>query len=212
MKQVAPLTLKRGLVACGVVVTVLAVGATVAWQSMVSRLDVAHNGFGDDGVFVTVEPGDSTLVIARRFVEAGVVADRLMFRFAVWYSGADRGLQAGEYFIDQGLSPVDLVDKIANGRVFLRGITFPEGLTLTQMASIFETEGFGEGDAFTAASERVELIADLDPNATNLEGYLFQRLIHYRVMRRPMTLLKRWLASSALCLMKNCRLGRLSVR
>lgn len=169
----ALLTFKRGLVVSGVLMAALAVGTTVVWQSMVARLDVAHDGFGGNGVFVTVEVGDSTAVIARRFVEAGVVADRLMFRFAVWYSGADRGLQAGEYFIDQGLSPVDLVDKVANGRVFLRGITFPEGLTLTQMASIFETEGFGQGDAFTAASERVELIADLDPNATNLEGYLF---------------------------------------
>jgi len=77
------LTLKRGLVACGVVVTVLAVGATVVWQSMVSRLDVAHDGFGDDGVFVTVEPGDSTLVIARRFVETGVVAEIVMQQFRV---------------------------------------------------------------------------------------------------------------------------------
>ena len=96
------MTFKRGLVVSGVLMAALAVGTTVVWKSMVARLDVAHDGFGGNGVFVTVEVGDSTAVIARRFVEAGVVADRLMFRFAVWYSGADRGLQAGEYFIDQG--------------------------------------------------------------------------------------------------------------
>ena len=169
----ALLTFKRGLVVSGVLMAALAVGATVVWQTMVARLDVAHDGFGGNGVFVTVEVGDSTAVIARRFVEAGVVSDRWIFRFAVWYGGVDRGLQAGEYFIDRALSPVGLVDKISSGRVFLRGITFPEGLTLTQMASIFEAEGFGESDAFTAASKRVELITDLDPDATTLEGYLF---------------------------------------
>ncbi len=167
------MTLKRVLLVCGVIVTVLAVSATVVWRNMVGRLDGTHDGFGGDGVFVTIEPGDSIPVIARRFVDAGVVADRLIFRFAVWHSGMDRGLQAGEYFFDQALSPMNLVEKVASGRVFLRGITFPEGLTLMQMASIYEAEGFGGGGAFSAASERVELIADLDPDATNLEGYLF---------------------------------------
>ena len=41
------------------------------------------------------------------------------------------------------------------------------------MAQIFQVEGFGPVDEFLASAGRVELIAELDSQATNLEGYLF---------------------------------------
>ena len=41
------------------------------------------------------------------------------------------------------------------------------------MADIFESTGFGPRDAFAAAAQDVALIADLDGEAADLEGYLF---------------------------------------
>jgi UPF0755 protein len=55
----------------------------------------------------------------------------------------------------------------------MRLITFPEGLTIREMAGIFEARGFGPAASFTAAASSVALIADLDGAATDLEGYLF---------------------------------------
>jgi UPF0755 protein len=57
--------------------------------------------------------------------------------------------------------------------VYLRSITFPEGLTIRQMAARYEQAGFGTAKAFVAAAGEPQLIADLDPTARNLEGYLF---------------------------------------
>jgi UPF0755 protein len=67
----------------------------------------------------------------------------------------------------------EVVDKIARGEVFMRPITFREGLTIRQMARMYEQEGFGASDEFVLAAQNVSLIQDVDPQARDLEGYLF---------------------------------------
>ena len=147
--------------------------AAFAWQEALARIEAPHAGVAAPGVFVDVEPGDSIAVIANRLAAAGVVAEEWLFRFAVRRSGRDRELQAGEYFFDAPVSPLDAVAKLADGRVHLRPVTFPEGLTLPEMAAVVEEAGLGSAAAFAAAASRTALIADLDPDATDLEGYLF---------------------------------------
>ena len=147
--------------------------AALAWQELLARIEAPHPGMEDTGVFVDVEPGDSVGVIASRLVAAGVVAEEWLFRFAVWRSGRDRELQAGEYLFEVPVSPLDVVGRIADGRVHLRPVTFPEGLTLAEMAGIVEAKGLGSAEAFVLAASRAALVADLDPDASDLEGYLF---------------------------------------
>lgn len=165
--------LKRLLLAAVCLLLVGAGAAALAWQELLARLDTPYPGIAGTGVFVDVEPGDSVRAIANRLVAAGVVPDEWLFRLAVRRSGRDRDLQAGEYFFDAPASPLAVVAKIADGRVHLRPITFPEGLTLSEMASIVEARGLGSVEAFTTAASGVSLIADLDPEAMDLEGYLF---------------------------------------
>ena len=140
---------------------------------MLARLEARHPGIPAGGVFVEIAPGDSTRAIAHRLVASGVVADDWTFRLAAWRSGRDRDLQAGEYFFDAPVSPLEAVEKIAGGRVYLRTVTFPEGLTLPEMAAIFDAADFGAAGAFRAAAGQAGLVADLDPDAADLEGYLF---------------------------------------
>ena len=159
------------------VISVLLVGIAAAAVAMVNqwtgRLEVPYRGYAGDEVFVDVEPGDSTRTIAARLAAAGVVRDELTFRLAAWRTGRDRELKAGEYRFDRPLSVLDVVDKVARGQVHLRSITFPEGLTIGQMAGVFEAAGFGAAGAFEAAAGQAALVADLDPDTANLEGYLF---------------------------------------
>ncbi len=164
---------RRILIALVCLAALGAGAAAFVWQELLARLDAPHPGIPDTGVFVDVEPGDSVGVMASRLAAAGVVAEEWLFRFAVRRSGRDRDLQAGEYFFDAPVSPLAAVAKIADGRVHLRPITFPEGLTLPEMAAIVEAGGLGSAEAFTAAASRTALIIDLDSNATDLEGYLF---------------------------------------
>lgn len=164
---------RRLLLAAACLALLAAVAGYYAWQEFERRLASPHAGVPDGGVFVDVAPGQGAQAIAASLVEAGVVADGLTFRLALWRSGRDRELQAGEYFFEAPMTPLDVVATLADGRVFLRTITFPEGLTLPEMAAIFGASGFGEAPAFREAASDPALVADLDPGATDLEGYLF---------------------------------------
>jgi UPF0755 protein len=71
------------------------------------------------------------------------------------------------------MTPLDVVDKLARGEVYVINVTFPEGLTVAEMAQIFESQGFGPRSAFVEAAGDPTPIRELDPNARDLEGYLF---------------------------------------
>ncbi|MEP6784051.1 MAG: endolytic transglycosylase MltG, partial [Acidobacteriota bacterium] len=103
----------------------------------------------------------------------GVVRDSMTFRAALLISGRARSLKAGEYRFDTPMHALDVIDKIARGDVYKRLLTFREGLTINEMAQVFEDKKFGTAADFRKAAANAKLIADLDPAARDLEGYLF---------------------------------------
>jgi UPF0755 protein len=144
-------------------------GATRVYE----RAAEPYRGYRDAEVFVDIVSGTSSVSIGRQLVEAGVVADQRTFRIALWRSGHERLLQAGEYRFAEPASALDVIGVLARGQVHLRTVTFAEGLTRWEMAEVFSRSEFGDADAFLAASGRVDLIEDLDSAAVDLEGYLF---------------------------------------
>lgn len=152
-------------------IALLAVAAAAVW--VVWRADRPYRGYEASEQFVEIQPGSGPAAIARRLAEAGVVRDELSFRIALWRAGQARRLQAGEYRFDAAMSAREVVDKIARGDVFLRPVTFPEGLTIRQMSEVFERAGFGPAADFVAAAQQGALVHDLDAHARDLEGYLF---------------------------------------
>ncbi len=151
----------------------LVIAAAGAGTWLYQGVDRAYQGYAEPERFVEIPPGSSPSSIGRRLVDAGVVRDRASFRLALWVTGQGRRLQAGEYRFDAPLSARQVVEKIAHGEVFVRPITFREGLTIKQMAALYESKGFGSASDFTKAARNVALISALDPEAHDLEGYLF---------------------------------------
>jgi len=146
-------------------------GGSAWWIS--DRLATPHRGFSGEEVFVDLPAGLSVSGMADRLADAGVVADPWTFRLASRIAGADRRLQAGEYRFAAPATPAEVVDRIARGDVFTVPLTFREGLTIVEMAAVFEATGLGAADEFLAAAQRTDLVRDVDPDAVDLEGYLF---------------------------------------
>jgi UPF0755 protein len=151
----------------------LLVVAVIAGAFFFQRFNTPFRGYEGAEQFVELAPGDGTQSIGRKLVEAGVVRDAPTFRAALLVTGRARRLQAGEYRFDKPMTPLQVVDKLARGDVYLRAITFPEGLRITEMAKIFESRGFGTAASFVAAARDASSIRGIDPAARNLEGYLF---------------------------------------
>ena len=162
--------MKRVLLAI-VIVFGLAFAAGVAL--IIARSDEPYKGYETAEQFVEVPPGAAPNAIGRRLAAAGVIRDLATFRYVLARSGQARRLKAGEYRFDRPLRPREVIDMLARGAVYLRPLTFREGLSIRQMSAIYEQAGFGSAADFTKAAANVSLINDLDPDARDLEGYLF---------------------------------------
>jgi len=164
---------KKLLLSLLLVVVLVAGGAAAFVFYMVNRIQQPYKGFSEPERFVEIPSGTGAAEIRRRLIEAGVVSDELAFRAALMWTGQSRALKAGEYRFDRPMSVVEVVEKLARGDVYGHPITFPEGLTIREMAEIVESHGFGKADEFIKAAGNGSLVNDLDPAAKDLEGYLF---------------------------------------
>jgi UPF0755 protein len=151
---------------------VMLVAAAAGWLAY-QRFNQPYQGYDGSEQFVELAPGDGTQAIGRKLVEAGIVRDRNSFRLALWMSGSARRLKAGEYRFERPMTVTEVVGKLAHGEVYLRPITFPEGLSVVEMARIFEAHGLGRAADFVSAARNTALVSDIDPAARTLEGYLF---------------------------------------
>jgi UPF0755 protein len=153
------------------IVAAIVIGGAGWWGY--AQIIEPYRGYGDAEVFVDIPSGSSPSRIGSRLVDAGVIRDARTFQVALWISGRSRSLRAGEYRFDSPMHALDVIDKIARGDVYRRRLTFREGLTITEMAQVFEERGFGAAADFHKAAQNAALINDLDPEARDLEGYLF---------------------------------------
>jgi UPF0755 protein len=128
-------------------------------------------------IFVEVAPGSSTARIGQQLEAAGVVRSRYVFELVrLWKRGT---LRAGEYRFDHPAPVVDVYARVARGDVFTRTVTIPEGANLFDVAARLEQAGFGPRQEFLrSAAQQTSLVADLDPEAKSLEGYLFPDTYH----------------------------------
>src|SRR5688572_32090269 len=154
-----------------VLLLVIAAATAGAWIYM--RVGEPYRGYEGPEQLVEVPAGAGSRSIGDRLVAAGVVRDALSFRVGLYLSGQGRRLQAGEYRFDSPMTPMQVIDKLARGDVYVVTITFPEGLTVAEMAKIFEAQKLGRATEFVEAAADPSSIKALDPEAKDLEGYLF---------------------------------------
>jgi UPF0755 protein len=163
-----------------VVLALILAGGAVAF--MYVRVNRPYRGFQGAEQFVEIPQGAGSVAIGERLVEAGVIRDTPTYRTALWMTRQGRHLKAGDYRFERAMTPFEVIDKIARGDVYVINVTFPEGLMIVEMAKIFESHGLGTAASFVQAAKEGALIRDLDPAATDLEGYLFPET--YALQRR----------------------------
>jgi UPF0755 protein len=135
--------------------------------------------------FVLVKPGTSTAVIARQLQQAGVIREsRLFLLVHAWRMR--KSLKAGEYAFERPASVFEVYDRLARGDVYYHTVVIPEGYNLFDIAQALESSGLMKKDDFLAVARNDrDLIADLDPQAPSLEGYLFPDTYHFSRTQSP---------------------------
>jgi len=157
-------------------VVLLAGAAAVAWFVFLPAGPQSET-------FVEIAPGSTTTQIAAQLERAGILRSRYGFdAVRLWKRGA---LKAGEYRFDHPAPVPEVYARIARGDVYTLAVTIPEGATRFDIATRVAQAGFLNitKETFLAATvSQTPLVADLDPQARSLEGYLFPDT--YRFQRR----------------------------
>jgi UPF0755 protein len=151
------------------VLLALAFGAWGAWWYETRWPKIAE---GAPVVHLVVPQGASADAIARQLHALRLVHHPLAFRALARLRGAGGRLKAGEYALSGPLSLEGILDALVRGDVVRRDLTVPEGRSLDEIAALVAAEGL-DLEAFLNAARDPSPVRDLDPAATDLEGYLF---------------------------------------
>ena len=142
--------------------------AAIAW---VAYVVLAPAGSYKE-TFVEILPGTPTMQIAAQLKQRGLIRSQYAFEAGRLIKGGT--LKAGEYRFDHPARMSEVYDRLERGDVYTIAVTIPEGSNLFDIADRIQSANLGSRDNFLAAAHaNVSLIADLDPAATSLEGYLF---------------------------------------
>jgi UPF0755 protein len=145
---------------------ILVIGGWIAWQLYAPVTP-------PPGTFLLLRPGYSSRRIAIELKKAGIIRDERVFW--LWHVlHRKRSLKAGEYQFERQANLPRVYDRIARGDIYFHVVTIPEGYTMFDIAKAIEGAGLGTAADFLRVAEtQTQLVSDLAPQATSLEGYLF---------------------------------------
>jgi UPF0755 protein len=103
--------------------------------------------------------GSSVDDIAHQLWHAGIIGDPYSFELGVRIDRTGSRLRSGEYAFTARISAREAAAQLAVGRMVIRRVTVPEGLTTAQVLAIVQTAEGLEGDIGTVPGEG-ELLPD----------------------------------------------------
>src|ERR1044072_8117931 len=156
-----------------IVVALLATAALGAWTYYDLHKPIAHTKTGQ---FIEIPRGTSPSSIISKLVAEGVIKHEWPLKLYLKSTGAGSTLKAGEYDLPSPISPLGVLAKLQQGEGRLNRPTIIEGWTRWDigraMAQVPQFKLSSDAEALELMNN-VSLIGDLDPEAKNLEGYLF---------------------------------------
>src|ERR1044071_9566724 len=156
-----------------ILVGILAIAGFGAWTYSDLHKPIAHT---KSGQYIEIPKGTSPTAIVRKLASEGVISHEWPLKLYLKATGKGSTLRAGEYDFPSPISPLGVLAKLQQGERRLNRLTIIEGWTrwdiARAMAQVPEFKLSGEAQALELMNN-VSLISDLDPEAKNLEGYLF---------------------------------------
>ncbi len=157
--------------------TVVALGAVaVGVVGFLAYQQVVTPGAPGEKIEVTVPSGAYGDEVARILADQGLIEHELLFRIAMRVDPSRKPIRQGRYAVPKGLSALEILKILQEGQPLPLApdevpdelkVTIPEGLTIAQMAALFD-----EPDAFVAAASDPELIARVGVDVQTLEGFM----------------------------------------
>lgn len=165
--------MKKLLAAVLVLLFVLLAGAGALGYWGWRTLNQPYMGFTEPELMVEIPTGMGARTILELLEREGVLANALLARLYLVHRLEDPPLKAGEYRFRNAATTAEVLDVLIRGEVVTYPVVVIEGLTLEETASQIAEQGFGDRARLVELMSSPTSVADLDPEAITLEGYLF---------------------------------------
>ena len=155
-----------------ILAAVLAIGIAAAGFEAF-RFLASGPGAATDQVVFPVPTGASLHRIAADLEKEGVVRSAFNLRVLAKLIGQGQ-LKRGEYALNKGMTPREVLNTLSSGKSIQYPITFPEGANIYDMAALLDARGMFKGAEFlTMVRDRRVVQELLGVDVSSLEGYLF---------------------------------------
>ena len=163
----------RKVLLLSLLVLLAIVGGAIFWVLREIRSPVSH---AHSSEYITIPRGSSPDEITKHLADLGVIRRTWPLQIYMKLQGSSSRLKAGDYRFPSPISPLAVLSKLEAGQQRLERFTVIEGWTRWDVAlalSHLPELETPETDQLLELMNNTNLIRDLDPHATNLEGYLY---------------------------------------
>jgi UPF0755 protein len=164
-----------------IVAAVLLVGTGV-FSLYLYRALHTPNAHAKANDYIEIPRRSTPEAIANKLLSEGVISRTWPLLFYIRITGSAKLIKAGEYRFPSPITPLGVLKKLEEGEQRLSRFTVIEGWTrwdiADSLARVTELKLSDSGDALKLMDD-TSGIRDLDPSATNLEGYLFPATYSY---------------------------------
>src|SRR5437764_10218541 len=175
---------KRLLIAITLLL-IIAPGAFALWLYRGMRIHVSHTKSND---YIEIPRRSTPEGIVNKLVSEGVLRRRWPLLLYIKLTGSAKLLKAGEYRFPSPITALGVLQKLEEGEQRLSHFTVIEGWThwdiADELAHMPELKLTDSKEALTLMDD-TSGIHDLDPQAENLEGYLFPATYSYPADTKP---------------------------
>ncbi|MDP8200748.1 MAG: endolytic transglycosylase MltG [Candidatus Tenebribacter burtonii] len=131
-------------------------------------------------ILIDISKGESAQAIAEKLYEKNVIHSKRVFYLYVKFTNLDKTLSFGKYHFSGKLSLLDVVKIIKFGKVVLRKVTIPEGLTVKKTAKVLSQYGFVDQNKFIVLCNDSLFAMKLTGfSVPSLEGFLYPETYHF---------------------------------
>lgn len=125
-------------------------------------------------VVYEVVPGKGFNSIAKDLETKGLVKNAFFFSIYARLKGDRSKIKVGEYLLRTNMTPKQILATLISGKSIARSFTVSEGLSIYEIADLYEKQGFGKASEFLSLVRDPKLIKNLlGRDQGSLEGYLF---------------------------------------
>src|ERR1043165_884447 len=163
---------KRLLIAI-ILLLIIAPGAFALWLYREMRIPVSHTKSND---YIEIPRRSTPEGIVNKLVSEGVLQRKSPLLLYIKLTGSAKLIKAGEYRFPSPITPLGVLQKLEEGEQRLSRFTTIEGWTrwdiADALAHVPDLNLTDKNEALRLMDD-TSAIRDLDPEAKDLEGYLF---------------------------------------